>query len=144
METNSPFKKIQVIISLKEMNNDIRSVNIIAVEVGFPNSSGAYIWKSSSRLWNTKNQTFLKTKNRNGNEIDALVPSTWNDVTDNANAFVFDFVKNEKPSILKIRAQILTSTNTNEVKEYEVLETAKTFSTSFLNVTIAEKVIGID
>ncbi|VXB82265.1 conserved hypothetical protein [Flavobacterium sp. 9AF] len=144
METNSPFKKIQVIISLKEMNNDIRSVNIIAVEVGFPNSSGAYIWKSSSRLWNTKNQTFLKTKNRNGNEIDALVPSTWNDMTDSTNAFVFDFVKNEKPSILKIRTQILTTINTNEVKEYEVLETAKTFSTSFLNVTIAEKVIGID
>ncbi|HJS00592.1 MAG TPA: hypothetical protein VJ780_06625 [Flavobacterium sp.] len=144
METNYPFKKIQVTITLKENSDKLKSVTIIAVEVAYPNSSGEYVWKSSSRLLDYKKQLFVKTKNRNGKEIDAILPSMWTDLKDNPKAFVFDFVKNETPSKIKIREQILTATNTNEVKEYDVLETDKEFYSSFLQVTIAEKVIGID
>lgn len=144
METDYPFKKIQVTIALKENSDALKPVTILAVEVAYPDSSGTYVWKSSCRLLDYKKQQFVKTKNRNGKEIDAVFPSTWNDLKDNPKAFVFDFVKNEKPSPIKIREQVLTATNTNEVKEYNVLETDKAFSSSFIQVTIAEKVIGID
>ncbi|KIX20595.1 hypothetical protein SY27_11850 [Flavobacterium sp. 316] len=142
MTTDYPFKKIQVKVSLKE-NND-PSAQIVSIEVGYPDSNGNYSWKSSSRLLDNKSLLFLKTKSKSGNEIDSIVPSTWYDISDKSKSFVFDFVKNEIPSKIKIREQIISVKNTNEIKEYDLLETDETFSISNLEITISEKVIGTD
>lgn len=144
METESTFKKIQIKVSLKDNLSKTFQANIVSIEVGYPNSEGNYVWKSSGRLLDTKNQLFLKMKSRSGLEIDAILPSTWLDMNDTSKSFVFDFVKNENVSIIKIKEQILTAKNTNEIKEYEISETDTTFSNSFLNVTITEKIIGTE
>lgn len=110
------FQKVQVIAALNggliklDKDGDIVNdspVSQVSLEVGYPNSKGNMVWKSSGRMIAPEGTPYVKTTSRSGKEIDAIFPATWSDRTKEKNAFVFDFVKNEKPAKVKIRQNVM-------------------------------------
>ena len=145
MIDENPFKKIQIAIALNKASLLNSKINVLSIEVGFPNSIGDYIWKSSGRIFDKTSQSFFKTKARNGNEIDAVMPCMWNDFTDDTKEFVFDFVKNAAISKIKMRLQILfESKYETEEKEFEFLESDSEVTVPYVEIKISEKIIGTD
>lgn len=136
------FKKIQLKATIKKPIN--KTINQISIEVSYPNSQGEFIWKSSGRLFNKLSMSFLKGKSRSGNEIDVGVPASWFDFENDSKEFVFDFVKNENTSIVKIRQVVLFNDNKSEQMEYEIKDSEEYFETKYISFKIGEKNIGTD
>lgn len=110
------FKKIQVIAQLNggliklDKDGDIVNdspVSMVSIEVGYPDSTGNTVWKSSGRMIAPEGTPYVKTTSRAGKEIDAIFPATWNDRSKEKNAFVFDFVKNATPGKIKVRQNVM-------------------------------------
>jgi hypothetical protein len=110
------FQKVHVIASLNggliklDKDGDIANdspVSQVAMEVGYPDSKGNIVWKSSGRMMAPGSMPYVKITSRAGKEIDGVFPSTWNDKSMDKNAFVFDFVKNATPSPVKVRQTVM-------------------------------------
>lgn len=110
------FSKIHVIASLNggliklDKDGDIVNdspVSQVSIEVGYPNSKGVIVWKGSGRMIAPEGTPYVKTTSRAGKEIDAIFPATWSDKSKDKNAFVFDFVKNEKPEKIQVRQFVM-------------------------------------
>ena len=110
------FQKLQIVASLNGSlvklgkENDIINdspVSQVAIEVGYPDSKGRMVWKSASRMIAPEGKPYITKSSRSGKEIDAIFPSTWSDKSQEKNAFVFDFVKNDEPSNAKIKQTIM-------------------------------------
>lgn len=110
------WSKIQVIASLNggliKMDKDGEIVNDspvsqVSLEVGYPDSKGNIVWKSSGRMLAPGGTPYVKTTNRAGKEIDAIFPATWNEKAKDKNAFVFDFVKNATPSTIWVKQSVM-------------------------------------
>jgi hypothetical protein len=142
-EDLNEFKKVQVKITLKLPVD--QKINIISIEMGYPDSYGDIIWKSSGRIFDDKLQKFLKMQNRGGNEIDVIMPSSWSDFQDDKKTFIFDFVKNDKNDKIKLREDILNQNDKlSEHNEYEIAISETSFSTKYIEINISEKFIGTD
>ncbi|AWM14401.1 hypothetical protein DI487_11405 [Flavobacterium sediminis] len=127
------WRKVQVIASLNggliktDKDGDIVNdspVSQVSIEVGYPDSNGSIVWKSSGRMLAPGGTPYVKTTSRSGKEIDAVLPATWNDRSMDKNAFVFDFVKNEgaNGSKVKVRENIMYEKDKRvkiKDKEYE-------------------------
>ena len=110
------WQKIHIIASLNgglikldkegEILND-SPVSQVSLEVGYPDSKGNNVWKSSGRMIAPEGTPYVKTTSKTGKEIDAIFPATWNDRTKEKNAFVFNFVKNATPSKIKVRQNVM-------------------------------------
>jgi hypothetical protein len=145
MIDDNPFKKIQISVALSKQAEVNSKINILSLEIGYPNSYGDYVWKSSGRIYDKTTQTFLKVKAKSGNIIDAVMPCTWNDFENDTKDFVFDFVKNTTASNIKMRLQILyENKNEPEIKEFEFLESDTKVAVLYLEIQITEKIIGTD
>jgi len=116
IQLDEDFSKIQVIASLNggliklDKDSDIVNdspVSQVSIEVGYPDSKGKLIWKSSGRMIAPEGTPYVKNVSRSGKEIDAIFPATWNDKSKEKNAFVFDFVKNNGSSKVKVRQEIM-------------------------------------
>ena len=116
IQLDEDFSKVQVIASLNggliklDKDSDIVNdspVSQVSIEVGYPDSKGKIIWKSSGRMIAPEGTPYVKTTSRAGKEIDAIFPATWNDKSKEKNAFVFDFVKNNGASKVKVRQNIM-------------------------------------
>jgi len=83
------------------------AVNQVAIEVGYPDSNGNIVWKSSGRKMATGGTPFITKQINNGQTIDVVFPANWNDVDMNDDKFVFDFVKNATPSPVKVRTNVM-------------------------------------
>ncbi|KIX20596.1 hypothetical protein SY27_11855 [Flavobacterium sp. 316] len=110
------FQKVQVIASLNggliklDKEGDILNdspVSQVSIEVGYPDSKGNTVWKSSGRMIAPEGSPYVKTTSKSGKEIDAIFPATWVDKSKEKNAFVFDFVKNSTPSKIKVRQNVM-------------------------------------
>lgn len=110
------FQKVQVIAALNggliklDKDGDIANdspVSAVSLEVGYPDSKGNIVWKSSGRMIAPEGTPYVKTTSKSGKEIDAIFPATWMDKTKEKNAFVFDFVKNSTPGKIKIRQNVM-------------------------------------
>jgi hypothetical protein len=145
MNNENPFKKIQIKITLNKESLLNTKISLLSLEVGYPNSVGDYIWKSSGRIFDKKSESFLKTKGKNGNTIDVIMPCMWNDFTDDSKEFVFDFVKNASTSTIKMKLQVLFEGKYSpEEKEFEFLESDAITTVPYLEIKICEKIIGTD
>ncbi len=116
IQLDEDFSKVQVIASLNggliklDKDSDIVNdspVSQVSIEVGYPDSKGKIIWKSSGRMIAPEGTPYVRTTSRAGKEIDAIFPATWNDKSKEKNAFVFDFVKNNGASKVKVRQNIM-------------------------------------
>ncbi|WP_316632783.1 hypothetical protein [uncultured Flavobacterium sp.] len=110
------FSKVQVIASLNgglikmDKDNDIVNdspVSQVSIEVGYPDSTGNLIWKSSGRMIAPEGTPYVKNTSKSGKEIDAIFPATWSDKSREKNAFVFDFVKHNGSSKVKVRQEVM-------------------------------------
>lgn len=110
------WQKVHVIASLNggliklDKDGDIINdspVSLVSLEIGYPDSKGKNVWKSSGRMIAPEGTPYVKTTSRAGKEIDAIFPATWNDKSKEKNAFVFDFVKNSTPSKIKVRQNVM-------------------------------------
>lgn len=110
------FSKVQVIASLNggliklDKENDIVNdspVSQVSIEVGYPDSTGKLIWKSSGRMIAPEGTPYVKNMSRTGKEIDAIFPATWSDKSREKNAFVFDFVKHNGSTKVKVRQEVM-------------------------------------
>ncbi|MCD0469900.1 hypothetical protein [Flavobacterium sp. JAS] len=110
------FSKVQVITSLNggliklDKDNDIVNdspVSQVSIEVGYPDSTGKLIWKSSGRMIAPEGTPYVKNMSRTGKEIDAIFPATWSDKSREKNAFVFDFVKHNGSTKVKVRQEVM-------------------------------------
>jgi hypothetical protein len=145
MIDNNPFKKIQISVALSKPAVVNSKINILSLEIGYPDSYGDYVWKSSGRIYDKITQTFLKAKSKSGDIIDAVMPCTWNDFENDTKDFVFDFVKNATASNIKMRLQILYENKyAPEIKEFEFLESDTKVTVPYLEIKISEKIIGTD
>ncbi len=143
MIDDNPFKKIQISVALSKQAVINSKINIVSLEVGYPNSNGDYIWKSSGRVYDKATQTFLKVNAKSGNIIDVVMPCTWNDFENETKDFVFDFVKNAVTSNIKMRLQILYENKyAPEIQEFEFLESEVKVAIPYLEIKIEEKIIG--
>ena len=84
-------------------------VKKVSIEVGYPNSKGVIVWKSSARMIpsdGSGNPYVTKTSRDGETQIDAIYPAIWssNDMADNL--FVFDFVRNATTTPAKLRQKI--------------------------------------
>ena len=84
-------------------------VKKVSIEVGYPNSKGQMVWKSSARMIPSDGSgtPYVTKTSRDGEtQIDAIYPAIWanNEMVDNL--FVFDFVRNDKPSQAQLRQKI--------------------------------------
>lgn len=116
IQLDEDFSKVQVIASLNggliklDKDSDIVNdspVSQVSIEVGYPDSKGKLIWKSSGRMIAPEGTPYVKNTSRSGKEIDAIFPATWNDKSKEKNAFVFDFVKNNGSSKIKVRQEVM-------------------------------------
>lgn len=116
IQLDEDFSKVQVIASLNggliklDKDNDIVNdspVSQVSIEVGYPDSKGNLIWKSSGRMIAPEGTPYVKNTSRSGKEIDAIFPATWNDKSKEKNAFVFDFVKNNGSTKIKVRQEVM-------------------------------------
>lgn len=116
IQLDEDFSKVQVIASLNggliklDKDSDIVNdspVSQVSIEIGYPDSKGKIIWKSSGRMIAPEGTPYVRTTSRAGKEIDAIFPATWNDKSKEKNAFVFDFVKNNGASKVKVRQNIM-------------------------------------
>jgi hypothetical protein len=110
------FSKVQVTASLNggiarvDRDGIITSdsaVNQVALEVGYPDSKGNLVWKSSGRKMAIGGTPFIKMTTSGGKTIDAVFPANWNDVAMGDDKFIFDFVKNASPSKVKVRTNVM-------------------------------------
>ncbi|MGC4041192.1 MAG: hypothetical protein QM710_10500 [Flavobacterium sp.] len=110
------FQKVHVIASLNggliklDKDDDIVNdspVSQVAIEVGYPDSKGNTVWKSSGRMMAPGAMPYVQKTARDGKSIDAVLPATWNDKSMDKNAFVFDFVKNATPGKIKVRQNVM-------------------------------------
>jgi hypothetical protein len=145
MMDENPFKKVQIAVAINKESLLFDNINVLSLEVGYPNSMGEYIWKSSGRIFDKTSHSFLKTKARSGNIIDVIMPCIWNDFNDNTKEYVFDFVKNDATSTIKMKLQILfESKYIPDEKEFEFLESDTKVVVPYLEIKICEKFIGTD
>lgn len=84
-------------------------VKKVSIEVGYPDSKGNVVWKSSARMIpsdGSGNPYVQKTSRDGEKQIDAIYPAIWssNEMADNL--FVFDFVRNDNPTPAKLRQKI--------------------------------------
>lgn len=110
------FTKVQVVAALNgglikmdkdgEILND-SPVSQVSLEVGYPDSKGKIVWKSSGRMIAPEGTPYVKTTSRTGKDIDAIFPATWTDKSKDKNAFVFDFVRNTTGGKIKVRQNIM-------------------------------------
>lgn len=116
IQLDEDFSKVQVIASLNggliklDKDSDIVNdspVSQVSIEVGYPDSKGKLIWKSSGRMIAPEGTPYVKNTSKSGKEIDAIFPATWNDKSKEKNAFVFDFVKNNGSSKIKVRQEVM-------------------------------------
>ncbi|WP_343591268.1 hypothetical protein [Flavobacterium sp.] len=116
IQLDEDFSKVQVIASLNggliklDKDSDIVNdspVSQVSIEVGYPDSKGKLIWKSSGRMIAPEGTPYVKNTSRSGKEIDAIFPATWNDKSKEKNAFVFDFVKNNGSTKVKVRQEVM-------------------------------------
>ncbi|MBW1658604.1 hypothetical protein [Flavobacterium quisquiliarum] len=116
IQLDEDFSKVQVIASLNggliklDKDSDIVNdspVSQVSIEVGYPDSKGKMIWKSSGRMIAPEGTPFVKNTSKSGKEIDAIFPATWNDKSKEKNAFVFDFVKNNGSTKVKVRQEVM-------------------------------------
>lgn len=136
------FQKVQLRASLKTPINS--TITMISIEVSYPNSNGEYTWKSSGRLYNKNSMSYLKKTSKIGTVIDAIVPSMWNDLDTDSKQFVFDFVKNETSSNLKIKQLVVFNTNETAEVQFEIKDSAKIYESDYLSFIIVEKNIGTE
>ncbi|WP_343330952.1 hypothetical protein [Polaribacter staleyi] len=110
------FQKVQIITSLNggliklDRDGDIINdspVSQVSIEVGYPNSRGNIVWKSSGRMIAPEGTPYITKTSRSGKTIDAIFPATWGSRETEKNAFVFSFVKNETPSKITVRQNIM-------------------------------------
>ena len=127
------FSKVQVTTSLNGgiarvdkdgMITSDSAVSQVAIEVGYPDSKGKMVWKSSGRKMAVGGTPFIKTTTSGGKNIDAIFPANWNDTAMNDDKFVFDFVKNQTPSKIKVRTNVMYEKDkrvkiADKVAEYE-------------------------
>ncbi|MEO8516680.1 MAG: hypothetical protein ABI426_08050 [Flavobacterium sp.] len=83
------------------------AVNQVALEVGYPDSKGKLVWKSSGRKMAIGGTPYVKNTTSGGKTIDAVFPANWNDASMNDDKYVFDFVKNATPSKVKVRTNVM-------------------------------------
>ncbi|OIV40677.1 hypothetical protein [Flavobacterium johnsoniae] len=116
IQLDEDFSKVQVIASLNggliklDKDSDIVNdspVSQVSIEVGYPDSKGKLIWKSSGRMIAPEGTPYVKNTSKSGKEIDAIFPATWNDKSKEKNAFVFDFVKNNGSTKIKVRQEVM-------------------------------------
>lgn len=116
IQLDEDFSKVQVIASLNggliklDKDSDIVNdspVSQVSIEVGYPDSKGKIIWKSSGRMIAPEGTPYVKNTSKSGKEIDAIFPATWNDKSKEKNAFVFDFVKNNGSTKVKVRQEVM-------------------------------------
>lgn len=144
IDTN-PFKKTQIIISLNKSSMDSKKINLLSIEIGYPDSKGEYLWKGSGRIYSSITKSFSKSIGRNGNQFDAIAPCSWNEFENNSKEFVFDFVKNSTLSKIKIKQQLFfENNNESESNEFEISESESFISIPYLDIKIREKPIGKD
>lgn len=88
IQLDEDFSKVQVIASLNggliklDKDSDIvndNPVSQVSIEVGYPDSKGKIIWKSSGRMIAPEGTPYVKNTSKSGKEIDAIFPATWND-----------------------------------------------------------------
>ena len=110
------FQKLHVIASLNggliklDKDGDIINdspVSQVSLEVGYPDSKGNNVWKSSGRMISPEGNPYVQKTSKSGKQIDAIYPATWNDRSNEKNAFVFDFVKNASPGKIKVRQNVM-------------------------------------
>ena len=110
------FQKLHVITSLNgglvklDKEGDIVNdspVSQVSIEVGYPDSKGNTVWKSSGRMMAPGSMPYVRVTSRSGKDIEGIFPATWNDKSMDKNAFVFDFVKNNTPSKIKVRQNVM-------------------------------------
>ncbi|SNR42328.1 hypothetical protein [Flavobacterium sp. ov086] len=110
------FSKVQVIASLNggliklDKENEIVNdspVSQVSIEVGYPDSKGKIVWKSSGRMIAPEGTPYVKNTSKAGKEIDAIFPATWSDKSREKNAFVFDFVKYNGSTKIKVRQEVM-------------------------------------
>ena len=136
------FLKIQVRATLKTPISP--KINLISIDVSYPNSAGNYTWKSSGRQFDKSLNTFMKGTAKSGNVIDVVVPATWNDFENDSKEMVFDFVKNEGSDPIKIKQLVLYTDNKSEEKTFEIKDSEKHFETEYISFLLYEKTIGVD
>ncbi|WP_125720580.1 hypothetical protein [Flavobacterium ustbae] len=116
IQLDEDFSKVQVIASLNggliklDKDSDIVNdspVSQVSIEVGYPDSKGKLIWKSSGRMIAPEGTPYVKNTSKSGKEIDAIFPATWNDKSKEKNAFVFDFVKNNGSTKIKVKQEVM-------------------------------------
>jgi hypothetical protein len=107
-------------------------VSQVDLEVGYPDSKGNIVWKSSGRMIAPGSMPYVKITSRSGKEIDGVFPATWNDRLMSKNAFVFDFVKNATPSPIKIRQTIIYEKD----KRVKLNDTVKEFDFNGTKINI--------
>lgn len=127
------FTKIQIVASLNggliklDKDNEILNdspVSVVSIEIGYPDSKGNMVWKGQGKMIAPEGTPYVKNISRSGKELDGIFPATWNDKSKEKNAFVIDFVKNSKPSKVKVRQEIMYEKDKrvklkDTVKEYE-------------------------
>ncbi len=128
------FSKLHVVAQLagelaeKDDNGNViySPVKKVSIEVGYPNSKGVMVWKSSGRMIPSdgSGNPYVQKESRDGSkQIDAIYPAIWsnNDMVDNL--FVFDFVRNKVSTPAKLRQKIIYMKHKNVcVKDKEVVK----------------------
>lgn len=143
MKELEAFKKIQISVSLNKKSVKPNIFSFLSVEVGYPDSDGLIVWKGSSRAYNGNLNAFSKNTSRDGKEIDAIVPATWQGEELYNTTFVFDFVKNKKTSIIKIRqAFSLIKDYIIHTEDFSFKDNKADFRTPELLIKTAIKIIG--
>lgn len=136
------FLKIQIRAILKTPISP--KINLISIDVSYPNSAGNYTWKSSGRQFDKTLNTFMKGTAKSGNVIDVVVPASWNNFENNSKEIVFDFVKNEGSNTVKIKQFVLYTDNKSEENIFEIKDSEKQFETEYISFYLYEKTIGVD
>ena len=118
------FSKVHIVAELagelseKDSDGNIMysPVKKVTIEVGYPDSKGRMVWKSSGRKIpaDGSGTPYVTKDSRDGKKtIDAIYPAIWasNDAVDDL--FVFDFVANDKPTPAKLRRTIVYAKHKN-------------------------------
>lgn len=110
------FAKVHIITALNgslvkmDRDNEILNdspVSQVAIEVGYPDSKGNMIWKSSGRMIAEGGTPYIQKTSRSGKTVDAIYPALWNSPAMDQNLFVFDFVRNTPPSEVTVRQEVM-------------------------------------